>query len=186
MKAFRSAHLMIIALVGTTSASPASAQDATKAPPPQTTSSPAVEVTPFVSIDSRGSSPIGAAIGFPLGSTFSIEAEVGYRRGEGHLSALSSSANLLYALPPVGRTTPYLAGGAGLAEYGTPIVSREGSLIGTQSRLALEVNAGGGLKVPVDDTWGMRTDARWFKSFGRNGGEHFRVAHGISFDVGKR
>jgi hydroxymethylglutaryl-CoA reductase len=79
-----------------------------------------------------------------------------------------------------------LAGGAGLAEYGTPIVSREGSLIGTQSRLALEVNAGGGLKVPVDDTWGMRSDARWFKSFGRNGGEHFRVAHGISFDVGKR
>lgn len=184
MKAITPASLLTIALAWPLSATPASAQHATAVPPPQTAKS--VEVTPFVSIDSRGMSPIGAAIDFPLGSTFSIETEVGYRRGEGHLNALSLSANLLYALPRMGRTTPYLAAGAGLAEYGAPIVSREGSLIGTQRRLALEVNAGGGLKVPVDDTWGMRTDVRWFKSFGRDGGEHFRVAQGISFDVGKR
>ena len=184
MKAFTPANLMIMVLAWTTSGSPASAQDPTAAPPPQTAKS--VEVTPFVSIDSRGSSPIGAAVSFPLGSTFSIETEVGYRRGEGHLSALSLSSSLLYSLPRMGRTTPYLAVGAGLTEYCAPIVSPEGSLIGTQPRLALEVNAGAALKVSLDDMLGMRTDARWFKSFGRDGGEHFRLAQGISFDVGKR
>jgi hypothetical protein len=61
-----------------------------------------------------------------------------------------------------------------------------GSLIGTQPRVAFEVNAGGGVKILVDKTWGMRTDARWFKSFGRNASEHFRVSHGVSFDVRKR
>jgi hypothetical protein len=143
-------------------------------------------VTPFISMDSRGSSPIGAAISFPLSSSFSIEAEVGYRRAEGRLNALSSSGNLLYALPRGGRTIPYLAAGAGLAQYGAPIVSRQGSVIGTDPRIAFEVNAGGGLKVPVDETWDMRTDARWFKSFGRHASEHWRVSHGVSFDVGKR
>lgn len=185
MKPFTSTTLIVIAFAWTTSPSPASAQDAT-APPPPLTRTPAVEVTPFVSMDSSGSSPIGAAISFPLGSSFNIEAETGYRRGEGHLNTLSSSANLLYALPRIGRTTPYLAAGAGLAQYGAPIVSPGGSVIGTEPRIAFEVNAGGGLKVPVADTWGMRTDVRWFKSFGRAGGEHFRVAQGISFDVGKR
>ena len=184
MKAFTSANLMIVALAWTTSVSPARAQDATAAPAPA--AAKAVEVTPFVSIDSRGSSPIGVATSLPLRSAFSIETEVGYRRAEGSLNVLSLSANLLYALPRAGRTTPYVAAGAGLAEYGAPVVSREGFPIGTQPRLALEVNAGGGLKVPVDDTWGMRTDARCFKSFGRDGGEHFRVAQGISFDVAKR
>jgi hypothetical protein len=111
---------------------------------------------------------------------------VGYRRGEGRLIALSSSANLLYALPRLGLTTPYLATGAGLAQYGAPIVSRTGSVIGTEPRITFEVNAGGGLKVPVDDKWGMRTDVRWYKSFGRNGSEHWRVAQGLSFNAGKR
>jgi hypothetical protein len=122
---------------------------------------------------------------FPLSSSFAIETEVGYRRGEGNINALTSSANLLYFLPRIGRITPYLATGAGLAQYGAPIVSREGLLIGTQPRVAFEVNAGGGLKVAVDENWGMRTDARWFKPFGRHASEHWRVAQGVSFDVGE-
>jgi hypothetical protein len=186
MKAFTFTSLTATVLAFAMAAAPASAQDATANSKSPAGTSPAIEVTPFVSIDSRGSTPIGAAINFPLNSSFSIETEVGYRRGEGRLNALSSSANLLYALPRVGRTTPYLATGAGLAQYGAPIVSREGSLVGTEKRVAFEVHAGGGLKVPVSDAWGMRTDARWFKSFGRNGSEHWRVAHGVSFDTGKR
>jgi hypothetical protein len=186
MKALTFRNLTIMVLASTLPASGASAQDAPPAPPRQTAASPAIEVTPFVSMDSRGASPFGAAISFPLSSSLSIEAEVGYRRGEGRLNAVSSSANLLYTLPRLGRTSPYLATGAGLAQYGAPIVSREGSVIGTEPRITFEVNAGAGLKVPVDDTWGMRTDVRWYKSFGRNGSEHWRVAQGVSFDVGKR
>lgn len=186
MKAFTFANLTIGVWACTMAVSLASAQEATPSEPPSTKTAPAVQVTPFLSMDSRGSMPIGAAITFPIGPSFSIEAEVGYRRGEGGLNSLSSSANLLYTLPRIGRTTPYLATGAGLAQYGAPIVSREGAVLGTEPGISLEVNAGGGLKVPVDDTWGMRTDARWFKSFGRHASEHWRVSQGISFDVRKR
>ena len=186
MKTCRFTTLMIAAVAFTMPASPANAQDGEGASARQTASSRAVEITPFVAMDSRGGVPVGTAVSFPLGSSFSVEAEVDYRRGEGDLSALSSSANLLYDLPRVGRITPYLATGVGLAQYGAPIVGRQGSIVGTQPRISLEVNAGGGLEVPVKDNWGMRTDARWFKRFGRDGAEHFRVSQGVSFDVRKK
>jgi hypothetical protein len=51
---------------------------------------------------------------------------------------------------------------------------------------AYTANAGGGVKMPMNEKLDLRTDARWFKSFGRLGSERFRVAQGISFDVGKR
>ena len=146
---------------------------------------PSIEVMPYVSIDSRGMIPIGAAVSFPLNSTFSIETEVGYRRAEGNLNALSTSASLLYNLPKLGRVTPYLAGGAGIAQYGAPIFSPRG-VIGTQAAMKFEINAGGGLKVPMDDSLDFRTDVRWYQSFGRNSSEHFRISNGVSFDVGKR
>jgi hypothetical protein len=161
--------------VCTVFASPAVAQD------PK-----AVEVTPFVALGSSGSSPVGVAIVFPVTSTLSVESEVGYRRAEGRIHALSSNASLLWALPRVGRTVPYLAAGAGLRRYGAPVLSLDGYPIGTQPRLTVTVNAGGGLKTRMDDKLDLRTDARWFKSFGRHGSEHFRVAQGIAFDVGKR
>jgi hypothetical protein len=186
MKTSRLAGLLIAALASVVPAAPADAQDPDAPPSPKTTPSRAIELTPFISIDSRGTLPIGTAVNFPLGSNTSIEAEFGYRRGEGQINALSSSASLLYDLPRLGRTRPYLAAGAGLAQYGTPIVGTGGSVIGTQPRIAFEVNAGGGLKVPIDDGLGMRTDARWFKSFGRHGTEHWRVSQGVSFDMGKR
>ncbi len=165
-------------------ASPALAQDAPVSAAQAKSS--AVEVTPFVALGSSGSFPLGAGISFPVAPNVSIEAEVGFRRDEGRLNFLSYSANLLYALPRAGRTTPYLAAGAGLAQYGSPIFGISGSPIGTERKEGLFVNAGGGLKVPVDDTWGMRTDARWFRSLGKNPSEHWRVSHGVSFDVGKR
>lgn len=186
MKPFTFTTPTIVVLALAMSASSARAQDARIVPGPDRTTVPAIEVTPYVSLDSRGAIPIGAAVTFPVSSSFSVETEVGYRRAEGHLNALSSSVSVLYYLPRIGRTTPYLATGIGLAQYGAPLVSPQSSVIGTQSKFAFEVNAGGGLKIPVDETWDMRTDARWFKSFGRNASEHWRVSHGVSFDVGKR
>jgi hypothetical protein len=144
-----------------------------------------VEVTPYVAVGSAGSSPVGAVVTFPVTSALTIETDVAYRRGEGRLHALSSSTSLLCALPHVGPTTPYLAAGVGLTEYGTPVVSSNGP-IGTRPSVAMTVNAGGGLKMPMNEKLDLRTDARWFKSLGRHGSEQFRVAQGISFDVGKR
>ena len=149
------------------------------------TALPSIEVMPYVSLDSRGMIPIGTAVSFPLNSTFSIETEVGYRRAEGNLNALSTSASLLYNLPKLGSVTPYLAAGVGIAQYGSPIITPRG-VIGTQSAMAFELNAGGGIKVPMDNSMDFRTDARWYKTFGRNSADHFRISNGVSFDVGKK
>lgn len=155
--------------------SPAAAQDAKP-----------VEVTPYVAVGTAGAAPVGAAITFPVTSTLSVETDVAYRRGEGRIHALSSSASLVYDLPRIGHATPYVAAGAGLSQYGAPVFSLDGRPVGTQSGVALTINAGGGVKVPMNEALDLRTDARWFKSFGRTGSEQFRVAQGISFDVGKR
>lgn len=146
---------------------------------------PTVEVTPYVAVASAGASPTGITVTFPVTSSLSVETDVAYRRGEG-IHALSTSGSLLYSLPRVGHSTPYVAGGIGLSQYGSPVVSPNGGVIGSQSRLAVTLNAGGGVKVPVKKTLDLRTDARWYKSFGRQGSEAFRVAQGISFDAGKR
>jgi opacity protein-like surface antigen len=174
MRAYKIAVFALVAF--TLPALPAAAQDAK-----------AVEVTPYVALGSAGASPVGAAVTFPVTSTLSVETDVAYRRGEGRIHALSSSASLLWSLPSVGQATPYVAAGIGLSQYGAPIFfSSNGRPIGTQPRIAMTVNAGGGLKMPMNDKLDLRTDARWFKSLGAQGSEQFRVAQGISFDVGKR
>ena len=71
-------HGFLTIVVFTFVASPAVGQDAK-----------AVEVTPFVALGSTGASPLGVAIVFPVTSTLDIETEVGYRRGEGRIHALS-------------------------------------------------------------------------------------------------
>lgn len=145
-----------------------------------------VEVTPYVAVGTAGASPVGAAVTFPVTSKVSVETDVAYRRGEGDMNALSTNASLLYSLPRVGRVTPYVATGVGLAQYGTPVFSSGGPPIGTQPGVAMTVNAGGGLKTKVNDKLNLRTDARWFKSLGKKGSEQFRVGQGVSFDLGKR
>jgi hypothetical protein len=173
MRAYRPAAFALIAF--TLGAVPVAAQDVKT-----------VEVTPYVALGSAAASPVGTAVTFPVTSTLAVETDVAYRRGEGHINALSSSFSLLYFLPRVGRSTPYVVGGVGLSQYGAPVFSSSGAPIGTEPFVALTVNAGGGLKMPMNEKLDLRTDARWFQSFGRQGSEQFRVAQGISFDVGKR
>jgi hypothetical protein len=173
MRAYKPAVFAVVAL--TLGALPVAAQDASP-----------VEVTPYVALGSAGTSPLGAAITFPVTPALSVETDVAYRRPEGGINALSSNVSLLYSLPRLGQSRPYVAAGVGLSQYGSPVFGANGPPIGTQPRLAMTVNAGGGLKTPVNEKLDLRTDARWFKSFGREGSEQFRVAQGISFDVGKR
>jgi opacity protein-like surface antigen len=113
----------------------------------------------------------------------SVESEVGYRRDT--IGALSVSASLLYDLPSIRRVTPYLAAGIGLEQYATAF-QLPGGALGAQQRTAVAVNAGGGLKVPVTDNWGIRTDARWFNGLGRDAGEHWRIYDGVTFRTGRR
>ena len=173
MRDYKSAVFVLAAF--TLAASPAAGQDAKT-----------VEVTPYVALGSAGASPVGTAVTFPVTSELSVETDVGYRRGEGHINALSSNVSLLYSLPRIGQSRPYVAAGVGLSQYGAPLPSSNGRPIGTEPRVAMTVNTGGGLKTPINEKLDLRTDARWFKSFGRQGSEQFRVAQGIAFDVRKR
>lgn len=166
----------VVALVGfTIGATPAMAQGARPA-----------DVTPYVALGSAGTAPVGVAVMLPVSSNFGVETDVAYRRGEGRIHALSTNASLLWFLPSVGRSTPYLATGLGLAQYGAPVRSATGTPIGTESRLALTVNAGGGLKMPVKDKVDLRTDVRWTTSPGAQRSEQVRVAQGISLALGQR
>jgi len=172
----RARNSAVVALVAfTLAAVPVGAQEAKT-----------VEVTPYVGLGSAGAAPVGTAVTFPVTSTLSVETDVAYRRGEGHINALSSNASLLWFLPRVGQSRPYVAAGVGLAQYGAPVFSSDGPPIGTQSRVTPTVNAGGGLQMPMNAKLALRTDARWFKSFGLQGSEQFRVAQGISFGAGKQ
>src|SRR5688572_32919140 len=153
MRAYKSAVFALV--VFSLGALPVEAQDAQP-----------VEVTPYVALGSSAASPFGAAVTFPVTSTLSVETDVAYRRGEGRIHALSTNTSLLWFLPRVGQSTPYVAAGVGLSQYGAPVFSSDGPPIGTQSRVAMTVNAGGGLKMPVNDKVDLRTDTRWFKSFG--------------------
>src|SRR5688572_20303703 len=129
MRAYKSAAFALVAI--TLEALPVGAQEAK-----------AVEVTPYVALGSAAASPVGVTVTFPVTSTLSVETDVAYRRGEGRIHALSSSASLLHFLPRVGQSTPYLAAGVGLSQYGAPVSSSNGRPIGTQPRVAMTVNAG--------------------------------------------
>ena len=168
---------VVLVIVLVTGVLPAAAQstDRDKAAP--------VEVTPYASLGSYPSPRVGAAIAFPLTQTLSVESEVGYRHDMA--GRLSVAASLLYDLPRIGRLMPYLAAGAGLEEYFTALKLPDGALA-AQSRTAFAINAGGGLKVPVDDNWGIRTDARWFNGLGSEAGEHWRLYNGVTFPTGRR
>jgi opacity protein-like surface antigen len=142
-----------------------------------------VEVTPYASLGSYPSPRVGASVAFRLTPALSVESEVGYRRDMA--GRLSATASLLYDLPRIERFRPYLAAGAGLEEYATALKLPDGALA-AQKRTAFAINAGGGLKVPVDDNWGIRTDARWFNGLGRDAGEHWRLYNGLTFPTGRR
>lgn len=167
---------MLAVIAGTARAQPTGSDDKGGAPAP-------ITVTPFVSLGSPFSSRVGGAIAFPVTDRMSLEAEVGYRRQE--LNALSAHLSLLQDLPRIGRIRPYLAAGIGLEEYGTAMPQPNGTLA-TIGRMALSVNAGGGVKVPVDENWGVRADARWFNGVGDQAGEHWRLFNGVTFKAGGR
>jgi hypothetical protein len=147
------------------------------------TSVAAVEITPHVSVGSAASSGFGAAIRWSLGANLSIEGETGQRRGE--VNALGANVSLLFDLPGIGRVTPYVASGVGLDQYGYAVGSPQGGLV-TQAGTALTVNAGGGIRVPIDNKWGVRTDARWFNGVGKKSPERWRVYNGVTFGPGRR
>lgn len=143
-------------------------------------SSSRVTVTPYISFGTETAPPVGVLVTVPVRAGLSAESEVAYRRGEGNIHAMSSSLSLVQNLPKIGVITPYVAVGAGVAQYGEPVFGQAGAPIGTARRLGLMVNGGGGIRVPVNSGMEFRTDLRYLDGLGVVG-DQFRIANGISF-----
>ena len=168
-------RVTLVLLTSTIAASPAFAQ----AQDNNGRSSPIpVQITPFVSVGSNASSGVGASVRWYVAPKLSVEVETALREAE--VTGLTSSVNLLYDLPSIGRVRPYVVGGVGFEQYGTVAESPFHGLI-TLKKTAFTVNAGGGVRVPIDDKWGYGADARWSNGIGREAPERWRVYNGVTF-----
>jgi hypothetical protein len=147
-----------------------------------------VEVTTFASMVNSAQG-IGAAVRWPLPGKLNAELEMGQRYSE--INALSSNLSLLYDLPTVGIVRPYVGGGGGIGQYGylatgyTLGPSGPVPVTGTARTTTIAANAGGGVRVPISNAWGVRVDARWFNGLGRRAPEHLRLFAGVTFARGK-
>jgi opacity protein-like surface antigen len=139
-----------------------------------------VEITPYAMLGSGTASGVGTAVRWPIGARLGVELETELRRAE--LTAVNVALSLIYDLPAIGRVTPYVAAGVGLERFGKQIFQGNGPpLFGSGTGLSL--NAGGGVRVPVTDRWGVRSDARWRHGTGGNG-DQWRIFNGATIGVG--
>jgi opacity protein-like surface antigen len=140
-----------------------------------------IEITPYVLMGSASASGAGAAVRWPIGSRLGLELETELKQAE--ITAVSVALSLVYDLPTIGRVTPYVAGGFGLERFGKAYFRPDGEpLLGSDT--GLTVNAGGGIRVPVNDRWGVRSDARWLYGPGRDAPDKWRIYNGATLGVG--
>lgn len=140
-----------------------------------------IEITPYVLMGSASASGAGAAVRWPIGSRFGVELETELKRAE--VTAVNVALSLVYDLPAIGRVTPYVAGGVGLERFGKAYYQPDGRIL-RGSDTGLTVNAGGGVRVPVNDRWGVRSDARWVYGSGRDAPDQWRIYNGATLGVG--
>ena len=140
-----------------------------------------IEITPYVLMGSASASGAGAAVRWPIGSRFGVELETELKRAE--VTAVNIALSLVYDLPAIGPVTPYVAAGIGLERFGKAFYRPDGEPL-RGSDTGLTVNAGGGIRVPVNDRWGVRSDARWLHGSGRDAADKWRIYNGATLGVG--
>jgi hypothetical protein len=142
---------------------------------------PAAEITAFGGTGPAGTPSAGAAVRWPVADRLGLEVET--EVGRAQLAALSLALGVVYDLPSIGRVVPYVAAAVSLRPY-TKASFRPGGgvLVGTDTGIFLD--AGGGVRVPVTDRWGVRSDARWRHRAGSADPSQWRVYNGATFGVG--
>jgi hypothetical protein len=146
---------------------------------PPTSMTSTVEVTPFVGFGSAGASRVGSAVAFVWTPKIRLESEFAYHRD----ALFSTSLNLVYSLPRVMRVEPYVTGGLGVGQIETATQAPTPGGFLVQRSLALVLNAGTGLTVPVRERVGYRVDARWSNPLGI-APETWRIYQGATLGVG--
>jgi hypothetical protein len=176
MSAFTAASLTGVLLALATGA----AAQSLPAPNSPSTDRLPVEVSTFLSVGGLDASGTGVTARMPIRARLSFEAEAEWRIQD--ISGLNASGNLVLDLRKPGRVTPYVIGGAGIDRY-TVAFGWSGQIPTTQLTSALSVNGGGGVRIPLNARWGMRSDARISNGIGR-GPTRWRVFYGMTANVG--
>src|SRR3954468_12284624 len=189
----RSLVLVTCALVSAPAA--AAAQQATPTAITQQASSAAaprnlpVEVSPFVA-SGGDSTSVGVAVRWPFMSRLGLEFEAEYR----HMPArpvlnslenngVNGNVNLVVDLPAIGHVRPYALGGGGLEHYNLQIQPDPYFL--RDSGVSFVVNAGGGVRVPINERFGVRAEVRWTDGWTKGDpGGGFRMFYGATVGVG--
>jgi opacity protein-like surface antigen len=132
----------------------------------------AVEITPFLVLDSSIGSRVGGGIAFPWTERLSVEGDIGFGPG-----SLTSTVGVLWKAPGFGPIVPYLAAGGGVEWRESALQVRPlGDLTRTTARFATML--GGGVQVPVTDRVSVRVDARWTN-------DEWRPSNGVTLRIGR-
>ena len=150
-----------------------------------------VEVSPFVA-SGGDSSSVGVAVRWPFMSRLGLEFEAEYRHmpprplmNSLENNGVNGNINLVADLPAIWRVRPYLLGGGGLEHYNF-LVQPEPYFL-RDSGVSFVVNAGGGVRVPINDRFGVRTELRWTDGWTKGDpGGGFRMFYGATVGVGGR
>jgi hypothetical protein len=190
----RSAFLVTCALLAAPAAAGAQAPPAAgaqQAPPARDARDLPVEVSPFAS-SGGDTSGVGVSVRWPFMARLGLEFEAEYRHTQARpLSGaleddgVNGNVNLVFDLPAIGRVRPFLLGGGGLEHYSN-LVQPDPHFL-RKSGMSFVVNAGGGVRVPINDRFGIRTELRWTDGWteGWPGGG-FRMFYGATVGVGGR
>ena len=164
---------------------------AQQAPPARDARDLPIEVSPFAS-SGGDTSGAGVSVRWPFMARLGLEFEAEYRHTQarplsGSLedNGVNGNVNLVFDLPAIGRVRPFLLGGGGLEHYSN-VAQPEPHFL-RESGMSFVVNAGGGVRVPINDRFGIRTELRWTDGWteGWPGGG-FRMFYGATVGVGGR
>jgi opacity protein-like surface antigen len=150
-----------------------------------------VEVSPFVSTGKNDSTGAGVAVRWPFTARLGVEFEAEFRRtppnplwGNPQNNGVNGNVNLVAELPAIGRVRPYVIGGGGLEHYAR--IDQSTPFFPTERGMSFVVNAGGGVRVPINDRVGIRAEVRWSDGWMAGAPESFRMFYGATFGVGGR
>jgi hypothetical protein len=157
-------------------------------PAPDTRDLP-VEVSPFVS-SGGDSSSVGVAVRWPFMSQLGLEFEAEYRSTQAkplvralENNGVNGSVNLVVDLPAMWRVRPFVLGGGGLEHYN--FLEQPDPYFLRDSGVSFVVNVGGGVRVPINDRFGIRTELRWTDGWTKGDpGGGFRMFYGATVGVG--
>lgn len=147
-----------------------------------------IEISPFVSFGWGNGAGTGAAVRWPIAERFALLGDVEFRHTDGNLltfenEGLHATLNLVFDLPSAGRFTPYVLGGGGLEHYSLRPDPALAAFVPRTGR-SFVTNAGGGVRMAINDRWGIRAELRWTDGWAGGAPQSLQIYYGATIGVG--